>query len=133
MPFRQFGAPWIDSRLLAGRLNSLNLPTMHFEPVSFTPASSKYQGKECHGVRVIVSNRNKLEPYLSGIKIVDEICRMYPEQFEWRASHFDRLCGTSKIRNAITSHSSVDVLQSKWQAELEAFLEIRAGYLTYPD
>ena len=133
MPFRQFGAPWIDSRLLAGRLNSLNLPTMHFEPVSFTPASSKYQGRECHGVRVIVSNRDKLEPYLSGIKIINEICRMYPEQFEWRASHFDRLCGTSKIRNAIASHSSVDVLQGKWQKELESFLKIRAKYLLYFD
>jgi uncharacterized protein YbbC (DUF1343 family) len=101
--------------------------------VSFTPASSKYQGRECHGVRVIVSNRDKLEPYLSGIKIINEICRMYPEQFEWRASHFDRLCGTSKIRNAIASHSSVDVLQGKWQKELESFLKIRAKYLLYFD
>jgi uncharacterized protein YbbC (DUF1343 family) len=133
MPFRQFGAPWIDSRLLAGRLNSLNLPAMRFEPASFTPASSKYQGRECHGVRILVSNRDKLEPYFSGIKIINEICRMYPNQFEWRVSHFDRLCGTSKIRSAITGNSSLDALHNKWQKELESFLEIRAKYLLYPD
>jgi len=133
MPFRQFGSPWIDSRVLAGRLNGLNLPAMRFEPVSFTPASSKYKGRECHGVRILVADRDRLEPYFSGVKIVNEICRMYPDQFEWRASHFDRLCGTSKIRNAIISNSSLDVLKSNWQKELEAFLKIRAGYLIYPD
>lgn len=133
MPFRQFGAPWIDSKLLAGRLNALNLSAMRFEPVSFTPTSSKYQGQECHGVRILVMDRGRLEPYFSGVTIVNEICRMYSDQFEWKAAHFDHLCGTSKIRNAITSRSSLDVLQNKWQKELEAFLKIRAGYLIYPD
>ncbi len=133
MPFRQFGAPWIDSELLAERLNALNLPAMRFEPVRFTPTSSKYKGRECHGVRILVTDHDRLTPYSSGVRIVNEICRMYPDQFEWKASHFDRLCGTSKIRNAITSHSSLDVLQNKWQAELESFLEIRSRYLIYPD
>jgi uncharacterized protein YbbC (DUF1343 family) len=133
MPFRQFGAPWIDSKLLAGRLNALKLPAMRFEPVNFTPTSTKYQGEECHGIRILVTDRDRLKPYLSGIKIINEICRMYPEHFEWKTAHFDRLCGTSKIRDAIASHSSVDVLRSKWQKELESFLKIRAGYLLYPD
>ena len=133
MPFRQFGAPWIDSKLLTKRLNALNLPAMRFEPVRFTPTSSKYQGLECHGVRILVADRDRLEPYSSGVRIVNEMSRMYPDQFEWKASHFDRLCGTSKIRNAITSHSSLDVLQNKWQKELESFLEIRAKYLIYQD
>ncbi len=133
MPFRQFGAPWIDSKNLAERLNALNLPAMRFEPVRFTPTSSKYKGRECHGVRIIVSDRDRLESYSSGVRIVNEICRMYPDHFEWRTSHFDRLCGTSEIRNAITSHTSLDVLQNKWRKELESFLKIRAEYLIYPD
>jgi len=133
MPFRQFGAPWIDSKLLAGRLNALNLPEMRFEPVSFTPISSKYKQQECHGVRIIVSDRERLEPYLSGIRIINEIYRMYPGRFEWRASHFDRLCGTSQVRSSITGNSSLDALRNKWRKELESFLKIRAGYLIYPD
>jgi uncharacterized protein YbbC (DUF1343 family) len=133
MPFRQFGAPWIDSKLLAERLNALNLPAMRFEPVSFTPISSKYKDRKCHGVRIIVSDRNKLKPYSSGFRIVNEIYQMYPDQLKWRAAHFDRLCGTSKIRNAIVGNSSLDVLQNKWRKDLESFLKIRAGYLIYPD
>lgn len=133
MPFRQFGAPWIDSKLLAERLNALNLPAMRFEPVRFTPTSSKYKGRECHGVRILVTGRDRLTPYSSGVRIVNEICRMYPDQFEWKAAHFDRLCGTSRIRSAIVGRSSVDVLQNKWRKELESFMVIRAGYLIYPD
>ena len=84
IPFRQLGAPWIDSKLLAGRLNALSLPGMRFEPVRFTPTSSKYQDLECHGVRILVKDRDQLEPYSSGVRIVNEICRMYPDQFEWK-------------------------------------------------
>jgi len=132
-PFRQFGAPWIDSKRLADRLNKLNLPGMHFEPVRFTPASSKYQGQECNGVRIIITERDQLEPYYNGVRIVNEIYRMYPRNFQWKARHFDRLCGTSMIRNAITSRSSLNGLRNKWQAELESFQEIRDKYLIYSD
>ncbi len=133
MPFRQFGAPWIDPNLLAERLKNLNLPGMRFEPAHFTPASSKYQGQGCNGVRIIVTERDQLEPYYSGIKIVNEIYLMYPRNFQWRTGQFDRLCGTSTARNAITSRSSLDQLRNKWQAELKSFLKIRDKYLMYPD
>jgi len=133
MPFRQFGAPWIDSERLAERLNKLNLPAMRFEPTQFTPTSSKHKGQACSGVRIITADRDRLEPYYSGVLIVNEIFRMYPDKFEWRASHFDRLCGTPKVREAISSGASLRELRAGWQAELEPFLKIRKKYLIYPD
>jgi len=133
MPFRQFGAPWINSADLAGRLNKLNLPGVRFEPVTFTPTSSKYQGLECRGVRIIVTDRGRLEPYYTGLRIVAEIACMYPRNLEWKAAHFDRLCGTSTIREAIASGRSFDELRSKWQPALPSFLKIRDKYLIYRD
>lgn len=132
-PFRQFGAPWIDSNRLAERLNGLNLPAMRFGPTQFTPTSSKYAGQPCNGVRIVTSDRDRLEPFYSGARIVEEICRMYPAQFEWRSGHFDRLCGTSKVRQAIASGQSLEKLRSQWQADLEAFHRIREKYLIYRD
>src|SRR4030042_302587 len=76
MPFTQFGAPWIDSKFLAERLNLLTLPAMRFEPVRFTPTSSKYQGLECHGVRILITGRDRLEPYSTGVRNRNEICPM---------------------------------------------------------
>ena len=132
-PFRQFGAPWIDSKRLAEQLNKLSLPGMHFEPVSFIPAGSKYQGRTCNGVRIIITERDKLDPYYSGIRIVNEVYQMYPDNLQFKAGHFDHLCGTLKIRNAITNRASLNSLRNKWQVELESFQEIRVKYLIYPD
>jgi beta-N-acetylhexosaminidase len=130
-PFRQFGAPWIDSKRLADRLNKLNLPAMRFEPTQFTPTSSKYKDRACNGVRIVTMDRDRLEPYYSGVRIVNEIYRMYPDKFEWKIEHFDRLCGTSKVRQAISSGASLKELRSEWQIELEAFRKIRDKYLIY--
>jgi len=132
-PFRQFGAPWINSKRLTERLNKLNLPAIRFEPTRFTPTSSKYKGQECNGVRIITTDRDRLEPYYSGVLIVKEIYVMYPSEFEWKIGHFDRLCGNPRVRQAISSGASLKKLRSKWQVELEAFREIRAKYLIYPD
>jgi uncharacterized protein YbbC (DUF1343 family) len=130
-PFLQFGAPWIHSGRLAEHLNKLNLPGMHFEPVSFRPSSSKYKDQLCSGARITVADRNKLEPYFGGIKIVNEIYRIYPDDFQWKENHFDRLCGTSDIRDAITNESSLNTLREKWRAGLDSFKKIRKKYLIY--
>jgi uncharacterized protein YbbC (DUF1343 family) len=133
LPFTQFGAAWIDSGHLAAELNRLNLPGIRFRPASFTPVSSKYKDQQCNGVKIIVTDRDLLEPYFSGILIVNKIYQMYPNEFKWRSSHFDRLCGSSAIREAITNRSSLESLRESWQAELKSFLQIRNRYLMYPN
>jgi uncharacterized protein YbbC (DUF1343 family) len=133
MPFRQFGAPWIRSKSFTTRLNRLNLPGLRFTPTSFTPTSSKYQGQKCHGVKIIITDRDLLEPYYSGILIVNELFRMYPDAFQWKVRHFDHLSGTSSIRQAVITGSSLEQLKKDWQAELKSFLKIRKKYLMYAE
>jgi uncharacterized protein YbbC (DUF1343 family) len=132
LPFIQFGAPWIDSEHLAAELNKLNLHGIRFQPASFTPVSSKYKNQQCKGVKIIITDRDLLESYWSGILIVDKIYQMYTGDFQWKASHFDRLCGTSAIREAIVNQSSLEELRKSWQAESKSFLQIRRKYLIYP-
>jgi uncharacterized protein YbbC (DUF1343 family) len=131
LPFTQFGAPWMDSKNLAVELNKLKLPGVRFRPASFTPVSSKYKDQRCNGVRIIITNRDLLEPYWSGILIVNKIYQMYPDDFQWKVSHFDRLCGTSAVREAITNRSSLEKLRENWQADMKSFLHIRNKYLMY--
>ena len=133
MPFRQFGAPWIRSAELVATLNGLRLPGVRFESTHFVPTSSKHKGRECHGARIVVTDRNALEPFWTGVCIINELYRTYRDQFEWRTAHFDRLCGTATIRNAITAQSSLTALQSAWRARCAAFIRTRGPYLLYPD
>ena len=115
-PFRQFGAPWFDAAKLAQRLNNLNLVGVRFAPTRFTPTASKHAGVECHGVELTVTDRERFEPFFCGVSIVREVCQVYPDQFEWRAAHFDRLCGTSAVREAMVAGESVAMLREKWRA-----------------
>jgi uncharacterized protein YbbC (DUF1343 family) len=131
-PFRQFGAPWLDSKALATRLNRLDLPGLQFAPTSFTPASSKHAGQKCHGVQLIVTDRNRLEPFWAGVLIVNESYRMHTDEFAWREAHFDRLCGTASVRQAIMARKPLEPLRSSWQAQGQAFRELRREYLLYP-
>ncbi|MCK4628932.1 MAG: DUF1343 domain-containing protein [Sedimentisphaerales bacterium] len=132
LPFRQFGAPWIDAKQLTARLNELRLPGLRFEPVTFVPVSSKYKNQKCRGVKVLLTQRNRLEAFWSGVRIINEIYRMYPRQLEWKTDHFDHLCGTSTVRKAIIHQSSLESLRTIWQTELESFRRIRKKYLLYP-
>lgn len=131
LPFRQFGAPWIDGEALAGRLNRLNLPGLTFRPTTFTPSASKHQDELCHGVRIEITGRDRLEPFWSGVCIVNEIARLAPGSFEWRASHFDRLCGTSAIREAIVRRAPLLPLRDQWRADGASFQRVRRPYLLY--
>jgi uncharacterized protein YbbC (DUF1343 family) len=132
-PFRQFGAPWIDSNVLATRLNALKLPGLRFTPASFTPTSSKHQGQQCHGVEITLVDRKRLEPFWAGVLIVNEVSRMYPDKFEWIPSHFDRLCGTATIREAIISGTSPEQLRPTWEAACKSFREAGRKYFLYSD
>ena len=132
-PFRQFGAPWIDPNALAAKLNSLNLPGVRFTATSFTPTSSKFQNQKCQGVEIVLTDRTSLEPFWTGVQIVNELYRMHPDKFQWSVRHFDRLCGTATIREAITAQKSLPPLKATWSAECKTFDQTRRKYVLYSE
>lgn len=131
-PFLQFGAPWINADELTAGLNNLALPGLRFEPVRFTPTLSKFADQNCFGVRITITDRDRLDPFWSSVDMVNAVCRMYPEKFEWKIAHFDRLCGTDQIRIAIIDQKPIDDLKSQAQKQIDEFLKIRQKYLLYP-
>jgi len=137
-PFLQFGAPWIDSIKITEALNNLNLPGITFEAHNFTPVSipgmstnPKDKDQLCTGVRLKITNRDQFEPYWTGIQIVRVIQEMYPDSLKFRTRHFDRLCGTADVREAIETDSDLLKLRAKWQTDLDKFLKTRKKYLLY--
>ena len=82
-PFEQIGAPWIDGRALAAALNARALPGIRFYPVTFTPAAgAKLGGQACHGVFLIVTDRDRLRPVRVGLEIASALSRLYGAQFK---------------------------------------------------
>ena len=130
-PFIQFGAPWIELTQCCKQLNQLKLHGLSFKSATFIPESSKHKGTVCKGAKIMITDRNAIQAYWSGILIVDTIHRMYPDKLEWKIRRFERLCGTDAVRKTITDNKSVASLKQSWQTRLDEFKEIRKNHLLY--
>jgi uncharacterized protein YbbC (DUF1343 family) len=132
--FQQIGAPWLDGTALAERLNGYDLPGVRFEVVTFTPEGAhdnKYSGEEVNGVHFITTDRSIYDPTRAGVAALIEARRLTGERWEWRPGHFDRLAGTSRLRQHIEGGASLDEATRGWRDQLADFSELRAQYLLY--
>lgn len=141
LPFEISGAPWIDPDLLAERLEDLDLPGVAYRPLHFQPTFHKWVDQLCGGVQLYVTDRTTFKPFLTGLALVSLYRELSDGQFRWnpppyeyeeRLLPFDILCGTDRIRLMIEDGAPLPEIEASWQAELEAFLPIRAKALLYP-
>ncbi len=128
-PFEVFGAPWVDGRKLAARLNSVGLKGVRFVPYRFTPDSSKYKDKACGGVQVVLTDRNAFDPLETGLTIARELRLLFGDDFD-----------IEKVNNLLFHKSTVDAVKAStgptsytplWKDSVSRFLETRKKYLLY--
>ena len=140
-PFKQIGAPWINGTELSEALNAQHIANVRFFPASFTPVDMpgmamdpKYEGEECRGVRIEVTDRNRFEAVAMGIRLICTIRDLYPRDYKWRQENrrgMELLSGTGWIPSAIDEGETAVKIIHRWQAELERFKELRQRYLIY--
>ena len=130
-PFERFGAPWIDGRKLAAKLNSLGLAGVRFLPYRFTPMSSKFAGKECGGVQIVLTDRNAFDPTETGLTIARELHRLFGDAFE--VKKVDRLLANKLVCMQITSATGPKRFTPLWGEELAESIRLRAVFLLYTD
>jgi uncharacterized protein YbbC (DUF1343 family)/CubicO group peptidase (beta-lactamase class C family) len=129
-PFEQLGAPWIDAPALAAALNASGLAGVRFYPVSFTPvAGAKLGGQVCHGVFLIVTDRDRLRPVRAGMQIAATLSRLYPAQF--RLEDAAMLLGSTSTIAKIRAGEDPAAIAASWAPDEEAWRLTRAKYLLY--
>ena len=62
IPFLWVGAPWMDSADVASRLNAALIEGVEFSAQDYTPSKHNFSGRLCHGVRMTITDRDKLRP-----------------------------------------------------------------------
>jgi uncharacterized protein YbbC (DUF1343 family) len=132
-PFEQVGAPWLDAPKVIERMNAAKIPGVRFEAVSFTPkpaGDKKYDETLCQGIRLVVTDRTRYEPVRTSALLVDAIRGVHPKEFEFRASHFDRLAGTDRLRGSMEVGKLGEFLD-EGSADVAAFRKTRKPYLLY--
>ena len=129
-PFEYVGAPWIDSRALAQTLNARFLPGIRFVPVDFTPqAPYPYANQLCHGIELIVTDRNVLDTPELGLEIASALHKSYPEQYQ--LTKIDALLANHEVLEALIAGRDPQRIAEDWQEPLRNFEIKRKPYLLY--
>jgi uncharacterized protein YbbC (DUF1343 family)/CubicO group peptidase (beta-lactamase class C family) len=129
-PFEQLGAPWIDGAALSASLNASGLPGVRFYPVTFTPAAgAKLGGQACHGVFLIVTDRDRLRPVRVGLQLASTLSKMYGRQFTLEDAA--TLFGPKAMLEKIRAGGDPAAIAASWAADEAKWRLTRAKYLLY--
>jgi uncharacterized protein YbbC (DUF1343 family) len=139
-PFEILGAPYIDARMLAEHLKGLQLPGVLFRPVYFEPTFQKCAGVMCGGVHLHVVDRNRFEPFLTGVAVISAVKELYPQSFQWRQPPYEYetkkmpieiLCGGNRIPRQIDAGTPPGEIRRGWLGDVAQFRALREPYLLY--
>ncbi len=140
-PFIQVGAAQVDGKQIAKDLNSRQLPGLEFSPVTFTPKSipgmskePKLLGVEIEGVRLHVTDAEKVKPVALGIHLLDAFYRALPEST--RNDFFNERgmairAGDAETQKQIEQGVPPEEIIAAWQSDVQTFTHQRLPYLLY--
>jgi uncharacterized protein YbbC (DUF1343 family)/CubicO group peptidase (beta-lactamase class C family) len=129
-PFELLGAPWIDAHALAEFLSRRQVAGVRFVPVDFTPRKPfPYAGQVCHGLRILVTERNALDSPELGVEIASALYKLYPDRFELQK--MNTLLANRGVLVAIAAGEDPRRIAEGWRAELTAFTQKREKALIY--
>jgi len=128
-PFELLGAPWIDGQALAAYLNQRNISGVRFEPTDFISEQDPFKHRRCHGVRIVLVDRDRLDAPALGVELASALYRLYPQVFEIDST-LD-LIGARWVIRAIKSGEDPRAIVQRWTVPMQSFLKLRAHYLLY--
>jgi uncharacterized protein YbbC (DUF1343 family) len=141
-PFELSGAPRIDPRALAARLDADKLPGVQFRPTWFRPTFQKFAGQDCGGVQFHVTDRGAFRPVRTGLAVLAAMRELSGTRFAWRTEEYefvtdrpaiDLLFGSDRERLALEAGKPWPEIAAAWEPEEAAFRERRQQYLIYPE
>jgi uncharacterized protein YbbC (DUF1343 family) len=128
-PFEVLGAPYVDDVKLARELNALGIPGIRFVPVRFTPDASVFKDKECGGVYVVLTDRDRCPILDAGLQIAVTLQKLYPKEFA--LDKVQTLLQDKAVIEGIRAGKTVAELKEPWAAEMEEFRKRREAFLLY--
>ncbi len=128
-PFELLGAPWIDGKELSLYLNGRKIPGVQFTPMDFTPLSGPFKNEICHGIKILLTDRNRLNSPHLGMEIASALFQLYPKDF--MLDKILELIGSPEILMAIKNGKDPRSMAQSWQEPLQQFHRLRSKYLLY--
>jgi uncharacterized protein YbbC (DUF1343 family) len=132
--FQRVGAPWLHAHEVVDLLRDRLIPGVKFDVDDFTPekpADGKYAGRRIAGIRIHVSDRDRLNPSRVGAALLWAIAKTSPDSLQVRAAAFDELFGTASVRVALLHGEDPDAVLDRDLPAVIAFRESARPFFLY--
>ncbi len=137
LPFQVLAAEWIDPNLMTNKMNSLNLDGVLFRPITFKPFYGRDNGNELHGVQIYFTDYSKVNLMSIQFLFLQVNNELYPDKNpfklcdESRLKMFDKVCGTSKIRDLFSEGMNYKSIEDYLNKDIDAFKTLSQKYYLY--
>ncbi len=137
-PFLQFGAPFLRQKEIKKELGDFQGIVLRDH--IFEPTFNKWQGKECYGFEIHVTDKRKFRPYRFTLAFLSAVNRIQKEDFSWLPPPYeydfhnlpeDLIIGNKDVRKALERGTEIDGLEPILQGDERLFIEKRAPFLLY--
>ena len=98
-------------------------------PVRFTPTSSTHAARSCSGINIIVTERARFNPLLTGLSIADTLLKLFPA--DWKHEKYARLLANKASFDALVAGATAEALLDRWRPDADQFRNRRAPILLY--
>lgn len=141
-PFQLCGAPFLNPNLVADTMSKETLPGVSFRPVSFKPTFDKWQGEQCGGVELLVTDRAVFQPVRTSLALLQHLREISGKHFAWSIEPYefvkdklaiDLLLGSDRERTQMQAGISWRDSIAEWTEEEADFLFHRKPFLIYLD
>jgi uncharacterized protein YbbC (DUF1343 family) len=124
LPFQRFGAPWLRADTVARLLDDLSLTGVRFKAERFTPdkpGDGKFGGRSIPGVRLELTDRERVQPARIGAAILWALSRVHGDSLRVNAPGFDRRMGSARMREALLGGADPDAVLDRLLPAVVAF------------
>ncbi len=132
--FQRVGAPWLKAKEIVDLLADRGLAGVKFEAERFTPSSpgdGKYGGQAIPGVRIVVTDRDRVSAARVGAALFWAIAKTSRDSLKVRESVFDERFGAARVREALLRGEDPDTVLDRELPATVAFREAIRAYLLY--
>ncbi|MDQ7054698.1 MAG: DUF1343 domain-containing protein [candidate division KSB1 bacterium] len=137
-PFERVGAPWLDSEAVIHELRGQFGDEIEFQPVTFVPkdipgkaTNPKFEGETCQGIRFTVRDGHRLQAVKLGFALILALQKHHADVFHIHDPRMHLMSGQRWVAGALKQGATADELISRWQPDVEQFLQLRSKYLLY--
>jgi uncharacterized protein YbbC (DUF1343 family) len=111
-------------------LNARDIQGVRFVPVEFKPLTNPIADRACHGVQIVLIDRQALDPAELGVEIAAALRNLYPDVFKLEKTL--PLIGARGVMQDIGAGKDPRLIVDEWQGALEQIRSLRSKYLLYP-